>query len=53
MCVEIEAIRLPDKRLKKRLGKVVESLSRAPGQSIPQVMGRWGDVKAAYRFFRQ
>lgn len=53
MHIEIEKTPLPDKRLNKRLDKIVGSLSQFPNMSIPQAIGRWGDVKAAYRFFRQ
>lgn len=42
---------LPDKRLKERFAKIVESFSEAAEQSIPQALRRWGEVKAAYRFF--
>jgi len=50
---EIVKTPLPDQRLKQRLGKIVERLSQFPNMSIPQALERWGDVKAAYRFFRQ
>lgn len=42
---------LPDKRLKERFAKIVESLSNAAEQSIPQALGSWKAAKAAYRFF--
>jgi transposase-like protein len=41
---------LPDERLEKRLGLLVEQLSKTPGQSIPQACGSVHDSKAAYRF---
>jgi hypothetical protein len=41
---------LPDERLVKRLALLVEQLSQAPGQSLPQVCGSVHDTKAAYRF---
>jgi hypothetical protein len=53
MWKEIEATPLRDKRLKRRLAHMVDGFNRAPTQSIPQIFGRWGDAKAAYRFFRQ
>ena len=50
---EIEAAGLRDKRLKKRLALLVDKISEAPQETLPEIFGRWGDVKAAYRFFRQ
>jgi hypothetical protein len=41
---------LPDKRLKERLGQLVELFSKQPDQSIPQMCGGWETTKAAYRF---
>jgi hypothetical protein len=42
--------RLPDVRLYERLERLVEALSKAPEQSIPQACGNMADTKAAYRF---
>jgi hypothetical protein len=42
--------RLPDARLYERLDRLVEALSKAPEQSIPQACGSEADTKAAYRF---
>ncbi len=42
--------RLPDARLYERLDRLVEALSKAPEQSIPQACGNGADTKAAYRF---
>ena len=47
---EVEAAGLPDRRLTKRLGKLVERLSQFPERSLPQVFGGWKETKAAYRF---
>jgi transposase-like protein len=41
---------LPDERLQRRLELLVEQLSQAPEQSIPQACGSAYDAKAAYRF---
>lgn len=41
---------LPDERLARRLALLVEQLSHAPEQSIPQACGSVHDAKAAYRF---
>jgi hypothetical protein len=41
---------LPDERLDKRLERLVEQLSSAPGASIPQACGNDSEAKAAYRF---
>jgi hypothetical protein len=41
---------LPDERLEKRLERLVEQLSSAPGASIPQACGNDYEAKAAYRF---
>ena len=40
---------LPDERLNKRLGRLVEQLSAAPEAGIPQACGGY-ESKAAYRF---
>ena len=47
---EVEAAGLPDRRLTKRLGKLVEQLRQFPERSLPQVFGGWKETKAAYRF---
>lgn len=41
---------LPDARLAQRLAILVEQLSAAPEQSIPQACGSVHAAKAAYRF---
>jgi len=48
---EIKAVNLCDKRLKKRLGNVLEALGDKPTTSIPLACRGWGELKAAYRFF--
>jgi hypothetical protein len=51
MIDDLEYIELPDRRLQERLGRIVEKMSAAPGQSIPEACGAWHETKAAYRFF--
>lgn len=41
---------LQDARLRYRLECMVEKMSQAPDQSIPQVCGSVHETKAAYRF---
>jgi hypothetical protein len=40
-----------DARLTQRLVSLVASLAEHPAQSIPEALGKWSDIKAAYRFF--
>ncbi len=42
--------RLPDGRLYGRLERLVEAMSKAPTESIPQACGSEAETKAAYRF---
>lgn len=42
--------RLPDPRLHYRLERILECMSKAPGQSIPQISADGAEGKAAYRF---
>lgn len=51
MIDDLAHIRLPDKRLKARLGRIVDQVSAAPTNSLPQVCEGWHETKAAYRFF--
>lgn len=51
MIPEIALCTLPDKRLKKRLSKLLEGFQQVPTRSIPEAFGQWKDSKAAYRFF--
>jgi len=41
---------LPDRRLSKRLGKLVDQLAHNPGATVPEGCGPAG-AKAAYRFW--
>ena len=45
---EIKTADLGDKRLDKRLGNVLEMLSRKPQESITVKSNNWAEVKAAY-----
>ena len=51
MINDLDHIKLPDKRLDERLKRLVDQLSAAPEQSIPNACGAWHETKAAYRFF--
>jgi hypothetical protein len=44
---------LGDKRLNKRLIKLVEQFADKPTASIPGACGGWAETQAAYRFFNQ
>ncbi|MER8556966.1 transposase [Mesorhizobium sp. M1217] len=48
---ELCAAALPDKRLVRRLQRLPDQLSAAPGKPIPAACGDWAAAKAAYRFF--
>jgi hypothetical protein len=41
---------LPDPRLNRRMGNILEDLANQPTDSIPQAAGGWGQTKATYRF---
>jgi hypothetical protein len=41
-----------DARLSRRLGRIVDDLSTAPGDSLPHAFGDDGQLEAGYRFFR-
>ena len=47
---DVAFVSLGDERLNDRLARLVEQLSQAPDQSIPQACGGLADSKAAYRF---
>lgn len=47
---ELKHATLPDKRLNKRLIKIVENLAQQPHASIPQASGDWANTKATYNF---
>ncbi|WP_280944759.1 IS4/Tn5 family transposase DNA-binding protein, partial [Mesorhizobium loti] len=48
---ELSAAALPDKRLARRLRRLLDQMSAAPGKPIPAAYGDWAAAKAAYRFF--
>lgn len=48
---EFSAAALPDKRLARRLRRLLDQMSAAPGKPIPAACGDWAAAKAAYRFF--
>jgi len=48
---EVVSAGLPDKRLARRLHRLLDQMSAAPGQPVPAACGDWAATKAAYRFF--
>ena len=48
---ETESANFGDKRLNKRYGSLLNSLSSSPNKSIPASCKGWGETIAAYRFF--
>jgi len=50
---EFMGIELGDKRLNRRVVKLVESLAAKPMASIPTACGGWAETAAAYRLFGQ
>src|SRR3954453_1019750 len=48
---EVVLAGLPDKRLARRFGRLLDQMSAAPGQPVPAACGDWAAAKAAYRFF--
>ena len=48
---ELTCAGLPDKRLGRRLRRLLDQMSSAPGQPVPAACGDWAATKAAYRFF--
>ncbi|GDX39490.1 hypothetical protein LBMAG20_17050 [Methylocystaceae bacterium] len=48
---EAAAASIPNKRLQRRLRRLLEQLSSAPGKPVPAACGDWAATKAAYRFF--
>ena len=48
---EIACASLPDQRLARRLRRLLDQMSAAPGQPVPAACGDWASTKAAYRFF--
>lgn len=48
---ELGLVQLGDKRLTTRLVSLARTLARRPDSPLPQALPKWGDLKAAYRFF--
>lgn len=48
---EFARVDLGDKRRDARLKQLAAALWERPSASLPEVMGKWSDLKAAYRFF--
>jgi hypothetical protein len=48
---ELRHARMGDKRLNRRLVRLVEDLAAQPTASVPQASGTWAATKAAYRFW--
>lgn len=48
---EVCSAGLPDRRLARRLRRLLDQMSAAPGQPVPAACGDWAATKAAYRFF--
>ncbi len=46
---ELAGIKQGDPRSVRRLHRVVAGQHRSPGASIPQALGKWSEVKGAYR----
>ena len=49
---EMKYIELGEKRLEKRLLKIISDFSQHPTASIPEFCGDWAATKAAYGFFK-
>jgi hypothetical protein len=48
---ELVAASMPEKRLGRRLRRLLDQMSAAPGKPVPAACGDWAATKAAYRFF--
>ena len=48
---EVAGAPLGDARLSRRVEQVAAALAAAPGASLPQALGEWAALKAAYRLF--
>jgi len=48
---EFAGASLPDKRLVRRLQRIVSNFAATPSGSVPQASGSWKESKGAYRFF--
>lgn len=49
---ELKDTGLPDKRLNKRLIKIVEQAIQKPSATIPEASDTWSDTKATYDFWK-
>ncbi|ANH00994.1 Uncharacterized protein LB4E_1655 [Leptospira borgpetersenii str. 4E] len=49
---EYVSLNLGDKRLDKRLKKIVNVMTKRGGTSLPDIFGNWAGTKGAYRFFQ-
>ena len=47
---EMESLKLPDERLKKRTLKIITDLSQNPSASIPEFCGEWAATQATYHY---
>ena len=48
---ELRFADLGDRRLNRRLQRLVTALADKPAASVPDALGDWGQTKAAYRFW--
>jgi Transposase DNA-binding/Transposase Tn5 dimerisation domain len=48
---ELKTVQLHDRRLSRRLAKVLSQLSERPATSLPAACGGYSELAAAYRFF--
>jgi hypothetical protein len=49
---EMKYLELGEKRLEKRLLKIISDFSQNPTASIPEICGDWAATKATYNFFK-
>jgi hypothetical protein len=49
--LELRHVRLGDRRLDRRLVRLVDDLTRRPEAAVPQACGDWAAAEAAYRFW--
>lgn len=49
--VELKGIKLGDRRLQRRLIRIVERLAANPACSVPAACKNWAETKAVYRFW--
>lgn len=48
---ELASTRLPDARLRRRLGRIADDLAETPNASFPKAAGNVAALEATYRFF--